>query len=101
MGEGSAHATGRQRATLWCKMLGKLVEASLVRARTGQAAIPGAPEGWGVAECLDKDVECFGRGCLFTTDGGESPFGEMGESVDLPPEALDPPAKPGFERGWS
>ena len=101
MGEGPTHATGGQRATLWCKMLGKLVEASLVRARTGQAAIPGVPEGWGVAECLDKDVECFGRGCPFTTDGGEVPFGEIGELPDHPSESGDPMAEPGFEGEWS
>jgi hypothetical protein len=66
-----------QRVALWCKVLGKLVEASLRRGRTGEPAVPGVPDGWRVAACLDKDTECFGRGCPFTTDGGESPFGEV------------------------
>ncbi len=89
-----------QRVTLWCKVLGKLVEASLVRSRIAQQAILGVPEGWRVADCLDKDVECFGKGCPFTTDGGDSPFGEVGELPEHPPEVFDPLADPGFEGEW-
>jgi len=29
------------------------------------------------------------------------PFGEVGESVDLPLEALDPLAEPSFEGEWN
>jgi len=100
MGEGSAHVTGRQHATLWCKVLGRVVEGILVEANQAPPT-PGVPGGWRVAECLDKDAGCFGKGCPFTTDGGELPFGEVGESVDLPLEALDPLAEPSFEGEWN
>ena len=90
-----------QRVTLWCKVLGKLVEVSLMRTGQVRHAIPGVSEGWGVADCLDKDVECFGKGCPFTTDGGEVPFGEIGEMSGQSSESFDPMAEPGFEGEWS
>jgi len=90
-----------QRVTLWCKMLGKLVEVSLIRTIQAHHAIPEVPEGWQVADCLDKDVKCYGKGCPFTTDGGDSPFGEISELPELSPERVDPMAEPGFEGEWS
>lgn len=89
------------RVTLWCKVLGKLVEVVIVKGRAAQPTAPGLPEGWKVSECVDKDVECFGRGCPFTTDGGDSPFGDIGELPELSPERVDPMAEPGFEGEWS
>ena len=86
--------------TLWCKILGKLVEVTLVTGRTGRSAVPGVPDGWRVAECLDKDVECFGKGCPFTTDGMDSPFGEAGQFPDAPLESFDPSTDPLFEGEW-
>lgn len=88
-----------RRVTLWCKVLGKLVEAVIVR-HPNARPVPGVPEGWLVKECLDRDTECFGKGCPFTTDGGDSPFGEVGERLDLPLESLDPFADPSFEGEW-
>jgi len=88
-----------QRVTLWCKVLGRLVEAVLVESRASPT-IPGVPEGWTVRECLDKDEGCFGKGCPFTMDGGETPFGEVGELPDLLFETFDPLAEPGFEGEW-
>ena len=95
------HPMEGQRVALWCKVLGKLVEVVLVRGRTVQPAVPGVSEGWRVMECLDKDTACFGKGCPFTTDGGETPFGEVGELPDLRPERRDPSADPGFEGEWN
>ena len=77
-----------QRVTLWCKVLGRLVEVVLVR-DPHASPMPGAPAGWRVQDCLDRDADCFGKGCPFTMDGGEVPFGEVGELPDLPPEQFD------------
>jgi hypothetical protein len=65
-----------RHAAVWCKVLGKIVEVTLVRSHAGQMREPGVPEGWTVAECLDKDTDCYGRDCPFTTDGGEWPLSE-------------------------
>ncbi len=86
-----------QRVTLWCKVLGRLVEVVIARNHHAQPPVPGVPEGWKVTECLEKDTPCFGKGCPFTTDGGESPFGEAGELPDLSSESFDPLAEPGSE----
>ena len=29
---------------------------------------------WRIVNCLDKDEECYGEPCAFTTDGGRWPF---------------------------
>ena len=79
-----------QRVTLWCRVLGKQVETVLVRSPSTQPPIPGVPVGWTVRDCLDKDVECFGKGCPFTTDGGEVPFGEPWERPDPTSEETQP-----------
>ena len=90
----------RQCMTLWCKLLGTLVEAVLVRDDAAGAAVPGVPSGWKAVDCLGRDAGCFGKGCPFTTDGGDSPFGEVGEFPERTPEACDPLAEPGFEGEW-
>ena len=88
-----------QRVTLWCKLFGKLVEAVIVQGHSASPS-PGVPPGWRVRECLDKDVECFGKGCRFTTDAVDSPFGEVGELPEGASESVDPLAEPGFEGEW-
>ncbi len=89
-----------RRVTVWCKVLGKLVEVQIAHDAAGVRAVPGVPPGWSVCACLDKDVECFGTGCPFTTDGGECPFGEVGERPERGPEPFDPFAGPSFEGEW-
>ena len=85
-----------QRATLWCKLLGKVVEVVMVQEHSTSPS-PGVPPGWRVRECLDKDVECFGKGCRFTTDAADSPFGEVGELPEGSSASFDPLAEPGVE----
>ncbi len=65
--------------TLWCKLLGQLVEVAVRPVQTKVALVPGLPNGFEVAGCIDKDQACFGTGCPFTTDGGDCPFGQIGE----------------------
>jgi hypothetical protein len=89
-----------RRSALWCKVLGKDVMTILQPAGRGREQWPGVPAGWTVKECLDKDVECFGKGCPFTMDGGESPFGRPEEPPDHVEEPFDPLAEPGFEGEW-
>lgn len=48
-----------------CPFLNKDVWAILTKDAAGQ---------WRIVNCLDKDEECFGEPCAFTTDGGEWPF---------------------------
>lgn len=67
--------------TLWCKVLGKQVKVTLAETGRKTDPAPGLPEGWAVQECLDKDTECFGKDCPFTTDGGQWPFGESEEKA--------------------
>lgn len=88
-------------AVLWCKVLGRLVEVTLTPAAPGAAASPGVPDGWRVSECRDRGQECYGHDCPFTSDTPSSPFGEVGELPDLPPERVDPTAHPSFEGEWS
>ena len=88
------------RTTLWCKLLGRLVEVELAQDRTAGPCGPGIPEGWRVRACLEKDTVCYGTGCPFTTDSLESPFGEIGELLEGPPERFDPFAGPAFESEW-
>lgn len=71
--------TETRRATVWCTILGRLVEVAIVRDPSSRIAVPRVPEGWRVVECLERDVACFGKGCPFTTDEAGSPFGEVGE----------------------
>ena len=89
-----------QPRTLWCKLLGRLVEVSVRPGRAQTAPVPGLPHGLEVVEGVDKDQPCFGTGCPFTTDGGDCPFGEIGERSDEPPERFDPAADASFENKW-
>lgn len=90
----------QRRATLWCKLMSHLAEVILEPAHPGSSPVPGAPAGWQPAVCLDRINACYGTGCPFTTDGGDCPFGEPGESLDGPPERFDPMADPSFEGEW-
>ncbi|MBI2885145.1 MAG: hypothetical protein HYY15_03115 [Candidatus Omnitrophica bacterium] len=39
------------------------------------AILTKAPDGaWKIVNCLDKDLDCFGKECAFTMDGGCWPF---------------------------
>ena len=39
------------------------------------AMLTRAPDGsWKIVNCLDKDLDCFGKECVFTMDGGHWPF---------------------------
>lgn len=89
----------QSRATLWCKLLGRLVEVELKPSAQASAA-PGVPAGCLVYSCLDRAVECYGTGCPFTTDSEDTPFGAVGELPESPPETLDPSADPSFEGEW-
>ena len=90
----------QRRATLWCKVLGQFVAVGLARAYRTQPTPPLVPEGWTVSVCLNRDACCYGTGCPFTTDGGECPFGAVGDAPDLPPERLDRRTEPSFEGEW-
>ncbi len=88
----------QRRAILWCKLTDQLVEVMLEPAHPGAAPTSGVPAGWQAAACLGRDNACYGTGCPMTTDGGESPFGELGElPLDRPPERFDPSADPSSE----
>ncbi len=52
---------------------------------------------WKIVNCLDKHQSCFEHSCAFTTDGGEWPFGGLGELPNVPPERSAPLADPSFE----
>ncbi len=85
------------RTTLWCKLLGRLVKVSVKPGRARTAPVPGLPNGLQVVECVDKDQTCFWTGCPFTTDGGDCPFGEIGERSGELAEWADPTNGPSFE----
>ncbi len=80
----------QRRAILWCKLKGQRVEVILELAHPEAAPASGVPRGRQVRECISRSDECYGTGCPMTTDGGECPFGELGELPDGPPEQSDP-----------
>ena len=88
------------RATLWCKLTGRLVEVTLEPARPGSAGAPGVPAGWQVSACIDRTTACYGTGCPMTTDGGDCPFGEPGEWPAGPSERFEALADPSFDSEW-
>ena len=47
----------------------------LILEREVWAILTKSPDGaWQIVNCLDKDVDCFGKECAFTMDGGHWPF---------------------------
>lgn len=89
-----------KRVTLWCKLLGRLIEAETEPCAGPARPVAGLPEGWTVSACLGRTEACYRTGCPFTTDSQDSPFGEVGEREGEPPERLDPSAESSFEGEW-
>ncbi len=90
----------QRRAILWCKLTGRLVKVLLEPGRPGSTPVSGVSAGWQVMACADRNSECYGTGCPMTTDGGDCPFGELGELPGGPSERFDPLADPSFESEW-
>jgi hypothetical protein len=65
--------------SLWCRLLGRQVEAGVKPGRGMPRPVAGLPEGWVVSECLGRCSACYETGCPFTTDSLEWPFGDPGE----------------------
>lgn len=63
---------------LWCRFLGRLVEAAVKPSPGMLWPVAGVPDGWVVSECLGRCEACYHTGCPFTTDSQDSPFGTLG-----------------------